>query len=263
MTPLFSSRSARTIGTIALFLFMASPAVLAQEVALNTDASASSVVVAALPDAPLPRPSEGGSYLQINASGPEAKITAKYIPAGWRAQPLDRRQKLNVALRDLYTPQSLAGYVLAGGYSHLTDGQPNYGTNSAAFGKRVGAAFARDTSQAIFTDAIFAPLLHEDPRYYVQGPSYSLAHRAIYAVTRPLITRNDDGKSTVNGSLLLGYAGAAALTSAYYPQSNRNAHDIASTYGSSIGGAALGFVFEEFTNDILVAVHLRHSADHR
>ena len=97
-----------------------------------------------------------------------AKITAKYIPAGYVAQPLTPRQKLNVALRDLYTPQSLAGYVVAAVIPTVVNGQPNYGTNGKRLAQRVGAV-ARDSSQAIFTDAIFDPLFHEDPRYYVQG----------------------------------------------------------------------------------------------
>jgi hypothetical protein len=36
-----------------------------------------------------------------------------------------------------------------------------------AFGERLGAAGIRDTVQGVFTDSVFAPLLHEDPRYYV------------------------------------------------------------------------------------------------
>jgi hypothetical protein len=247
-----------------LFLYIAAPLIFAQSLVPVTDTADSpdTNAFAALPDAPVPHLTSDASAADANHSEPEAKITAKYIPAGWQAQRLDRRQKLNVALRDLYTPQSLAGYILAGGYSHLTNGQPNYGTNGDAFGKRVGAAFARDTSQAVFTDAVFAPLLDEDPRYYVQGPSYGILHRTVYAITRPLITRTDQGQSTVNGSLLLGYGAAAVLTSAYYPQSNRNATDIARTYGTSLGGAAAGFLFEEFSADILEALHLHQKQNH-
>jgi hypothetical protein len=242
--------SCKTVASLPLLLCLAAPFVRAQDIAFTSDAPL-------LPDAPSAVVTDQAASAQYTMPGPEAKITAKYIPAGYRAQPLDRRDKLNVALRDLYTPQSFAGYVLAGGYSHLVNGQPNYGTNSAAFGQRVGAAFARDTSQAVFTDFVFAPVFHEDPRYYVQGPKFSLVHRTLYAITRPIITRNDDGHSTVNGSLLLGYGSAAVLTAAYYPQINRNGTDIARTYGSSLGGAAVGFLFEEFSNDFWERVHHR------
>ena len=43
--------------------------------------------------------------------------------------------------------------------------------DSGAFGERLGAAGIRDTTQGVFTDSVFAPLLHEDPRYYMAGQS--------------------------------------------------------------------------------------------
>ncbi len=158
---------------------------------------------------------------------------------------------------DLYSISNLVAVFASAGYSHVTNGQPNYGTDKGAFGERLGAAAIRETSQGIFTDMVFAPLLHEDSRYYVEGIKYNPFHRTLYAITRPLITRKDDGGNTVNGALLLGYAASAAITPAFYPQSNRNFHDTAATYAASIGGAALGFFVTEFTSDALYALHLR------
>lgn len=146
--------------------------------------------------------------------------------------------------------------VGAAGFSHITNGQPNYGTNSGAFEQRLGAVLLRDTTEAVFADAVFAPLMHEDPRYYVQGPQHNLFYRIAYAATRPIITRTDSGNSTVNGSLIVGYAVSSALTVAYYPQSNRNFHDTAATFGGSIGGAAVGFFLSEFRDEVLQAIHL-------
>jgi hypothetical protein len=139
----------------------------------------------------------------------------------------------------------------------VLNGQPNYGTDRGAFGERLGAAGIRETTQGVFTDSIFAPLLHEDPRYYVEGSQYGFIHRAVYAATRPLITRTDSGRASINGSLLLGYAASSAVTYTYYPKSNQNFHDTASTFGGAIGGAALGFFVSEFTSDVLVKLHLQ------
>jgi hypothetical protein len=79
----------------------------------------------------------------------------------------------------------------------------------------------------------------------------------LYAITRPLITKTDSGKDTINGALLLGYASAAALSYTYYPSVNQNFRDTASTFGGSIGGAALGFVVSEFSSDVLQSLHLK------
>jgi hypothetical protein len=146
---------------------------------------------------------------------------------------------------------------LSAGYSHLTNGQPNYGTDKGAFGQRLGAAAIRETSQGVFTDMVFSPLLHQDLRYYVRGPQHGILNRSLYAVSRVFIARRDTTSTTVNSALFLGYAATAAIEPLYYPQSNRNFHDVASSFGGSIGGAALGNIFSEFQYDLLTAIHMK------
>lgn len=217
------------------------------------------IAEASLPEAPSPQ------FKPLKPTGtgangrPIAPPGTKYIPAGWDAQPLSVHEKLVFGARDLVSFEDIAAMLLSAGYEHVLNIEPNYGTDSGAFGQRLGAAALRETTQGVFTDMVFAPLLHEDSRYYEEGPSYNFVHRTLYAATRPLITRTDHGRRTINGALLLGYAASAALTPAYYPSSNRNFHDVASTYGGSIGGAALGFFVSEFSGDVLRALHLRNS----
>jgi hypothetical protein len=212
-----------------------------------------------LPDAP----SATGSYLQQQgtrqsrsalrakqAQEREASIHMKYIPSGWSVKKLRTRDKVELSVLDLVNPLTIFTDVVSAGYSHVANGQPNYGTNSGAFGQRVGATLLRDSSQELFSDAVFAPLLHQDPRYYILGRKHSLVSRTVYAVTRPFVTKADDGRTTFNSSLMLGYASAAGLTAAYYPSSNRNFRDVASTFGGSIGGAAFGYFVDEFYNDV-------------
>lgn len=210
---------------------------------------------AALPDLPSPRAPEPGTTGGSKVTPRESK----YIPAGWQAQPLDTHGKIVVGATDLYSVGNFGAMFLSSGYEQLLNSEPNYGTDKGAFGERLGAAALRETSQGIFTDMVFAPLLHEDPRYYQMGPGHSLVHRTLYAITRPLVTRTDAGRQTINGSLLLGYAASAALTPTYYPSINRNFHDTFSTYAGSIGGAALGSFLNEFAGDMLGALHLKHN----
>ncbi len=218
----------------------------------------SSSLDASLPEAPLPQLHK----LETPPATPEtaqhvAPIGTSSIPAGYRAQPLNVHNKIVLGARDLYSVESLGAIVLSAAYAHVTDGQPNYGVNSKAFAQRLGAAAARETSQGVFTEIVLDPLFHEDPRYYVKGPSFNVVSRTIYAITRPVVTKTDSGRSTLNAALLIGYAGAAALTPLYYPQSNRNFHDVAATYGASLGGAALGAFVNEFADDVLTALHLK------
>ncbi len=185
-----------------------------------------------------------------------APIHRKYIMPDMRAQTLTARDKVIIGLQGTYSLQNFSGIIVAAGYEQLRNGQPNYGTDSGAFGERLGAAAIRGTSQGVFTDSVFAPLLHEDPRYYVQGKQYSFFHRALYAATRPVITRTDSGRRTINAAQLLGYAASTALNNAYYPSSNRNVKDNLEAYAGSIAGSALSSLLVEFTADFWHALHI-------
>jgi hypothetical protein len=188
--------------------------------------------------------------------GRVAPIHAKYILAGVTAKPLGARDKIVIGLKDSYSVMNFGGMLAAAGYAQLRNGQPNYGTDRGAFGERLGAAGIRDTAEGVLTDAVYAPLLHEDPRYYVEGSQYGFFHRVGYALMRPLITRTDSGRRTINGAQLLGYASASAISDTFYPPINRNARDTAAAFGGSIGGSALGFVLTEFTSSFWHDLHL-------
>ena len=185
-----------------------------------------------------------------------APLHRKYIMPDMRAQQISARDKIIIGLKGTYSLQNFSGIIVAAGYEQLRDGQPNYGTDRGAFGQRLGAAGIRGTSQGLFTDSVFAPLLHEDPRYYVQGKQHSFFHRALYAATRPVITRTDSGRRTINGAQLLGYAASTALNNAYYPASNGNVKDNIEAYAGSIGGSALSSLLVEFTAGFWHALHI-------
>jgi hypothetical protein len=186
-----------------------------------------------------------------------APLYWKHIPAGWVAQPLTPGDKMVLGARSLYSPLSLLGYVVTAGYEQAENGQPNFGTDRGAFAQRLGAISLRDTTEDAFTDIVFAPLLHEDPRYFVDGPEHNLLHRVLYAITRPIITRTDSGRDTVNSSELLGYGSASALSYTYYPKINQNFHDTVATFGGSLLGSALGDLISEFSGQFLEAIHLQ------
>ena len=206
-----------------------------------------------LPEAPQPQNPAPGAPPGSHSSLPLAPRTTATIRAGMRGGRETIRDKEALGLAELANPYSAVGMVIASGYAHLLNGQPNYGTDKGAFGQRLGAAVIRNESQTVFTYMVFAPLLHQDERYYVQGPAFSPAHRLLHAVENPFVSQYDNGHRGVNAALLLGYAAAAGLTSAYYPSDDRNVKDVLSVYGGSLGGAALGTVLREFKDDIFRA----------
>ncbi len=186
----------------------------------------------------------------------------KYIKPGQQVPHLSMSDKFGMGVKDAVSPLSAIGWVLAAGYSQAVDSSPNYGSpnnnrSGTAFAQRLGAAAARAVSEGVFSDSILAPVLHQDPRYYKMGRGHNVLKRAIYAATRPIITRTDGGHTTINLSYLGGNLAGSALTQAYYPPVNRGFSQVMQTYGGSIGGGSLGFLTSEFLDDILQAVHLQ------
>jgi len=173
------------------------------------------------------------------------------------AQPMPVHDKIVGGLGNAVSLFAATGWVVSAGWTQLTNGRPNYGTDKGAFGQRLGAAAIRNASQDIFTDCLFAPVFHQDPRYYIMGRGNNILKRGVYAATRALVGRTDSGHTTPNFALLAGNAAGAALTVTYYPAKNTTFSEVAETFGSSVGGSALGFVVTEFIGDALQYVHLR------
>jgi hypothetical protein len=186
-----------------------------------------------------------------------ASRTSKHIAPGQQAPRLTIGDKILLGFRSSVTPFSTLGWASSAAFSQAIDSRPNYGTNGKAFAQRLGAAAARNESEGVFSSAVMAPIFHEDPRYYELGRGHSFGKRLVYAATRTVVTRTDDGRAAPNYALLAGNVAGAALTNAYYPSQNRGFGNTAKTFGTSIGGSAIGYILTEFYDDALQVVHLR------
>lgn len=230
--------------------------VASSSVAGNADA-------AALPDSPLPSSAVLDDEGQTGKPGLPSNMgnfARKWSPtilANQTAQPFSGHDKVVFAFRNSVSAYTFLSVVVSATYSQGIDSAPHYGQGWAPYGQRIGAAAARNTIQTLAADAVFAPLFHDDPRYYELGPQHKLLNRAVYAATRVVITRGDTGSQRVNVPLLAGYAVAAAANNAYYPDRDRGGKDTATSYFSSLGGAVVGLEINEFLGDVLRITRLQ------
>jgi hypothetical protein len=200
---------------------------------------------------------DAGGRDPVSGSAPVRVASRKQwlIEPGQPAPALTAGDKVSMGLRAAVSPMSILGWFSSAGYEQLFNGSPNYGTDSGAFGQRLGAAALCNSSEGIFSTSLMAPLLREDPRYYRMGPGHNFFLRLVYSGTRTLITRTDGGNKTPNFALILGNAEGSALTNTYYPEVNRGATETMKTLGYSIGGSAVGFVVGEFWGDVVQMFH--------
>lgn len=218
--------------------------------------------VSELPDAPAPRlaqvPNPGPARQQ--ASNPSLIPLSKWdgvIDPGATIQPFTSREKMVFWLHEEIRPVSLAPTFLSAGWGQLTDGDPKYGSDSAAFGERLGAAALREASGRFFSDSVLPVLTHEDPRYYRKAYG-SIKARGLYAAERVFLARRDDGTSGFNYSDTFGNLAATALTVTYYPEPSANAEAVLSGWLWSFAGSAGGNLFLEFWPDARRAIFHRH-----
>jgi hypothetical protein len=205
---------------------------------------------------------------KLSASEPSAGIGAgetqrskpylhRNVPPGEGLQPLTAGQKFELSFRSRFSAGAFAGALFGAGWSHLNNSRPDSGSDRAGFGERLGAAELKQTSESFFSSGLYAAAFHEDPHYYIMGPGpgHGIAHRALYAATRVLVTRTDGGGTSVNYAKLAGLASSNALANAYYPDADRGPDKTATAFLTNIGTSALSLELNEFLPDVFQAIH--------
>lgn len=209
-----------------------------------------------LPDAPeptaaaravaQPTPLQAAPRPPSSVSLTPAPRLAKYIGTDQSTVRLSAKEKLELSGWEQLHPYAFATQLFGAGWEQLIDGDPKYGSDSGAFGERLGAAALLQNSRAILSDGVLAAIFHQDPRYYRQGHR-RVKQRIYHAAERVFIIRSDDGKYQPNYSQLLGNAIATALTMTYYPAASATWPQTAEGYGVSLATGALGNEIHEFT----------------
>jgi hypothetical protein len=168
-----------------------------------------------------------------------------YSAYDWNAPPMLAKQKLKLSFRSVIDPVSfltVAGVAGAEQYQGLF---PGYGSGIEGYGKRYGAALANHFAGEMLSRAVFPSIFHQDPRYFYKGKG-SITSRALYAMTRAVVTRTDDGRLQPNYSEVLGDFSAGAVSNLYYPQSDRGVSLVFLNGATGVGANAFSNLIREF-----------------
>jgi hypothetical protein len=151
--------------------------------------------------------------------------------------PLSTGGKFKLFVDNSVSLSSLAGSALTAGIGQAEDYPHGYGQGGEGYGKRFGATMARTASSEFFGTFLLASMLRQDPRFFPQrDPTFGGSVK--YALTRVVVTRNDDGNDVANWSGLLGPLMAEGLANAYWPEEDRNAAETFRRYGVDLGTRA-------------------------
>jgi hypothetical protein len=162
--------------------------------------------------------------LQVNRA-----IDGKPYPSLNEWQPLTTRQKFDVFIHSTYSPRTFANAAIDEAADRAKGNHLNreYETGVRGVGQRYGINLATNETDVFFQRFLFPTLLKQDPRYF-RNPDLPFFQRALYAMSRVLITRTDSGGQTFNSSRILSVAAARTVADLYVPGERQGMHPIAS-----------------------------------
>jgi hypothetical protein len=170
---------------------------------------------------------------------PNFYVTYEKHPA-----PLSARLKYQLAFRSLIDPVTSAGFVLNASLYQAV-GYPHYAGGFRGYGQRLGSTFAGGYTNILLGNAVLPALLHQDPRYVYEGTG-STRSRLLHAISQPLITRGDNGRSEFNFSGIGGDLASGAVANAYYPENERGLHLVLQSAAIGAGGRIANGILQEF-----------------
>ena len=176
-----------------------------------------------------------------------------YTTYDHNAAPLTAKLKFRLALKVSIDPVTFAGTSFLAAVNQASD-YPKYGQGMKGYGQRFGAVYTNDLTDIMIGGAILPAVLHQDPRYFYQGTGTTKS-RLLHALSSPIICKGDNGRWQPNISSLGGYLASGAIANAYYPQSNRGAGLVFSTFAINFSanianGVLQEFVFRKFTPSV-------------
>lgn len=201
------------------------------------------------PDAPSATTQAPTEHKEGLAEVPVVNILAKrsfFFPnLAVNNKPLTVKQKFTLGVTNTVSGFNLLGTAAAAGISQARDTYPGYGQGAEGYFKRWGAAMGFSASTNMIGTFAIASMLHEDPRYFVQG-SGKFKSSVGYAVSRVVVCRMDDGTTGVNWAGILGPLGAAAVENSYLPEANRTVGTTFENYGIALAITAGTNTLREF-----------------
>jgi hypothetical protein len=231
------------------FSFMSLPAFIEAQQLASTE----------LPDSPAAQQTAatGGEATQQPHQDPQTKRILGIFP-NFRAvssdvhlPPQSVKEKFVTATEDSFDYSSFVLPVVLAGEQQATNATPEFRQGGIGYGRYLWHSFVDQTSENYWVEFIMPTVTREDTRYYTLGPGGGGTWKRVgYALSRAVVTRNDEGKDTFNASEVVGAGAAAGISNLYYPSRERTFGKTADKWGVNVGIDAGTFVVREFWPDI-------------
>ncbi len=155
--------------------------------------------------------------------------------------PLSAKQKFDLTFKTIFNPYTLGLTTAFVGGEQAAGMYSGYGTEETSFAKRFGASYATLGVGAVLGDALLPSILKQDPRFYYKANG-SFGSKLLYAITRSVICKGDNGHWQPDYSGVLGHFAAGGIANLYLPPQNRKGT------GTMVEDGLIGIGFDVFAN---------------
>jgi hypothetical protein len=230
--------------------------------------SAPSVPISELPDAPssLQNPQSGQTpapakpatdspSTPTSTAPPQTKRILGIMPnfsavsADTKLPPQTVKEKFTIAGKNSFDYSSFIIAAIQSGISMNGNSYPEFHQGVAGYGRYYWHTLLDTADENFMVSGAGPALFHQDNRFYTLGHG-GFGKRALYAATRVLITRQDDGDKMFNFSEVVGSGAAAGVSTLYYPTKYRTWTKVGQKWLTSDIIDAANFTFKEFWPDI-------------
>ena len=184
------------------------------------------------------------------ARGQQAAVTSETPrPATSNYVPMTAEDRWSDYVRQNFAQPGVFFQTVVTALGDQTGNVPSeWGKSVGKFPQRIGSEFSRFTIGGTIKSMIAAGL-HEDTRFH-SCVCRGAWHRTIHAVSRTLLTYNQDGKRTLDIAGLAGLYGGAMVMTTWYP-SGYTALGYGVRQGNLAAGITTGiYVIREFSPEL-------------
>lgn len=137
------------------------------------------------------------------------------------AAPMTAKQKFALAWRQVIDPVNIVIPAIIAGGEQANNSFPGYGQGAAGYFNRFGAAYGDFFIGTYVSSAILPSIFKQDPRYFYKGTGTTKS-RILYALSRSVMTKGDNGRWQPDYSGILGSLAGGAISNLYYPEGSRH-----------------------------------------
>lgn len=171
------------------------------------------------------------------------------VSADTKLAPQTPKEKFVIAAKNSFDYSSFVIAAIQSGINMASDSYPEFHQGVAGYGRYYYHTLLDTADENFMVAGLWPVVFHQDNRFYTLGHG-GFKKRALYAATRVLITRTDNGNRTFNASEIVGAGAASGLSTVYYPEQYRTWTKVGQKWLTSCIIDSANFTFKEFWPDI-------------